>query len=419
MALNFKTAWDAVNKGSSSTLTNGNLTAAVPNYSGNVRATISKFTGKWYLEYKVITAGMGIFGICNANAPMNSSFSGTNNARLYYVNGVKYPENKAYGASISNGDIISILIDLDNGLLEFWRNGVSQGVSHTDILSMGTIYATVTSGTGGGSATSLATIEANFGSTAFAYSMPSGYLPYAWENIEKFLIVSDENFMSYSPSVISNATLVPKMTSNTSPTGTVEASNVWGTNYPWRAFDGISGSSGVWMASVASLPTWISYEFLNATEVTSYAIKSSTATRQPKNWTFEGYLDGQWIVLDKRDDVTDWVNGTKKTFSISESGSYKKYRLNVLLVNGDSSYLEIDEIEMYGVIDNGRIKYLSSASENDFISQGLDKSTQINLEETLKNKEYVSNNPTVFGSGKVYKQLVDPIKTPIKSILIS
>ncbi|MEC4565311.1 hypothetical protein L8C07_05090 [Paenibacillus sp. CMAA1739] len=245
-----------------------------------------------------------------------------------------------------------------------------------------------------------------------------------WEMYEyifddKFLLSVDDQYIAYTPMIISDTTLIPKMTSNNTPSGIVDASNTWGANYPYKAFDGVGGAGGVWIAAVGSLPAWISYEFTNATEITSYAIKSSTPSRQPKKWTFEGYIDSRWIVLDKRDNVTDWVNGTKKVFTISESKSCKKYRLNIELVNGDPTYLEVDEIEMYGIIDYGKIKYLPSASEDDFISRGLDKSTQINLEETLKYKEYVTSNANALGAGKVYTRLVDPNKTPIKSIIIS
>ncbi|KAF6625010.1 hypothetical protein H6F38_27615 [Paenibacillus sp. EKM208P] len=236
----------------------------------------------------------------------------------------------------------------------------------------------------------------------------------------KFLFSSsDNNFISYSPALISDTTLIPKMTSNSTPSGLVEASNIWGANYPYKAFDGIGGAGGVWIAAVGALPAWISYEFANKTDIEIYSIKSSTPSRQPKKWSFEGYINDQWVVLDKRDNVTDWVSGTKKTFPISESKSCKKYRLNVEAVNGDPSYLEIDEIEMYGVASYSTVKYLSSIQENDFIRYGLNKSTQIDLSDTVKYRGYVNKNLTILGSGKVFRHSVNTIKTPIKGATIT
>lgn len=247
----------------------------------------------------------------------------------------------------------------------------------------------------------------------------TGWEMYEYIYDDKFLLSINNQYIAYAPMTISATSLIPKMTSNNTPRGIVEASSTWGTNYPYRAFDGVSGGNGTWLTSYASLPAWISYEFSSLIEIKSYAIKPASVARAPKKWTIEGYTSSQWVLLDQRENITDWVTGTKKIFTISKSGNYKKYRLNIEQINGDISYLEIDEIEMYGVTSYSTVKYLSLIQEDDFIRHGLDRSAQIDLSDTVKHKGYVSKNSTIVGSGKVFRHSVDTTKTLIKGATIT
>src|SRR6185312_2643877 len=143
--------WDTVNKGSGVVLSNGNLTANVPSLSNTARATIGKVAGKWYWEIKADVAGFMMIGIVNKLAPLTSQNYNTANAKYYYQNGEKVSSVRgAYGASYTTGDTISVLLDLSIGTIEFWKNGVSQGVAYGDILAMGEVLPAITSGTTSG-----------------------------------------------------------------------------------------------------------------------------------------------------------------------------------------------------------------------------------------------------------------------------
>ncbi|CAH0122551.1 hypothetical protein PAE9249_05123 [Paenibacillus sp. CECT 9249] len=191
--------WDTINKGSSVVLTNGNLTATVP-HRQLARASLGRVSGKWYFEISVIASGEIFVGIVDETAPIvNSLVSGTNYLRFYYAfNGNKYPESTSFGSSYTKDDIVSVLLDLDNGKLEFWKNGESQGVSHSNVKNMsGYVFPALNFGSPSGNA--IAT--ANFGATSFHYEIPKGYFSYdgsQYSGEYKLLILSDKGYHSFN-----------------------------------------------------------------------------------------------------------------------------------------------------------------------------------------------------------------------------
>ena len=109
--------------------------------------------------------------------PSSSAFTSypgapaTTGTGYYAFDGSKYQSgsNTAYGASYTNGNIISILLDLDNLTVEFWKNGVSQG--SLAIASSLTWHMAW----GDGAAGSGFSATANFGAAPFAYAVPPGF----------------------------------------------------------------------------------------------------------------------------------------------------------------------------------------------------------------------------------------------------
>lgn len=169
--------WDAVNKGTAVTLSNGNLTAVVPNTTQTVRASAGVTNGKKYWELKFSDASSGgiMVGIVNGMHNLNASSLTSPSVRMYYGYGAKkYPEDIAYGTTYAVADVIGVALDLDNGTLEFFKNGVSQGISHTNIKSMGEVFPAVTSGSSGSGNTN----TVNFGATPFTYPVPTGFQSY-------------------------------------------------------------------------------------------------------------------------------------------------------------------------------------------------------------------------------------------------
>lgn len=139
--------------------------------------------------------------------------------------------------------------------------------------------------------------------------------------------------------------LIPKMTSNTLPSGVASASNEF--SYAYRSFDGdFATISSAWGSNETT--AWLRYDFLKPEVIEQYVIyPQTTATdRAPKDWTFEGSNDGiTWNVLDTQSNITGWVDSTPKKFTFSNSNLYKDYRINITGNNG-SQYLALSELEM-------------------------------------------------------------------------
>lgn len=165
--------WNPADKGSGVTLSGGNLTAACTGFNTMVRGTIGKSSGKWYWEVTVVAAdGFGpVVGIATAAASVNN-FLGSDASGFGYYGGTgnKYTAGSpnAYGATLANGDVVGIALDLDAGTLTFYKNHVSQGVAFTGLV--GTFYPAVS---GAQQGVSVQQVTANFGATSLA--VPTGY----------------------------------------------------------------------------------------------------------------------------------------------------------------------------------------------------------------------------------------------------
>ncbi len=172
---------------------NGNtsvLTSASSGDSSDVWGTLGASSGKYYHEVKMTN---------NPSDAGNTSMSvGWGNAETgerityYGSNGYKYTSSgsSAYGATFTQNDIIGCAVDLTNGTIEFYKNGVSQG-QITGEITTNTGFWQPLSWDGSGSST--ASWDANFGNgyfgtTAvssaqnpddgigiFEYDVPAGY----------------------------------------------------------------------------------------------------------------------------------------------------------------------------------------------------------------------------------------------------
>jgi len=145
--------------------------------------------------------------------------------------------------------------------------------------------------------------------------------------------------------------LVPKMTSNISPSGKVIYSSlVSGQSY--SAFD---KTNGAWGTNI--LPAYVGYEFPELTTITQYTITvpgeqqpSYSKTQSPKTWKFQGAMENEWITLDTQENQTNWGINEKRTFNIAPS-KYKKYKLLVTETNGHN-YVVVTEIELKAITKN-------------------------------------------------------------------
>lgn len=130
----------------------------------------------------------------------------------------------------------------------------------------------------------------------------------------------------------------------------------------WITFCGHSGFAP-WYGWVTlfSNPQWIQVEMPTARVAVGYALmpwwNDDQAGRTPNSWTFEGSNNGSsWDTLDTQTGYSSWSYSwgawlnpwqTYTDFPISNSASYKYYRLNITANNG-SAYVGIGAMQVYG-----------------------------------------------------------------------
>jgi hypothetical protein len=160
------------------TFSNGNLTAAIPTSGGAFRATLAVSKGKWYCETKLNTLNNCMIGVQPINSTYSTNiFNDTAGVGLYSTSGTIYRNTSNLGsiASMADGDIIGMAIDLDNNNIYFSKNGqYASGLSGSWNQAFGTAYAislssgndyTVASSNGSSGTTS--NISTNFGNGYF------------------------------------------------------------------------------------------------------------------------------------------------------------------------------------------------------------------------------------------------------------
>ena len=197
---------------SAGTLSDGNLTftssqgaSAYPVFY----STMGVSQGKWYTEFKVTTANSAVIGI-GSGIPSGGFFGGGLYDYGYYYNGAFYNNggNTGSQSSYTDGDIISVAMDLDNNKIYVAKNNTWQ---HSGDPSAGTGGYTITAPSstdtgvyhiaygdiGGGTPA----IQGNFGNPPFTiasgnsdangignfeYAVPSGYYALNTKNLAEF-----------------------------------------------------------------------------------------------------------------------------------------------------------------------------------------------------------------------------------------
>lgn len=402
--------------GAGFTLNNGNLTLVSAASLQGIRATHGKTMGKWYWEVKLDSGNIGChIGVANRQFPLTISITDVN-WRSYYGGSARiYPDNLAYGSTWAVGNIIGIALDMDNGTLEFYKNGVGMGVSHTNLKELGEVYPLLTSAT-----TTSKTVSINFGAASFVYGLPQGYQPYNVEISNKFLISSEDTLMSFED--IGYVNMIPKMTSNTSASPVVPIYSgefingpATGQGYAYQAFDDNTGTSAC--PTAATTPLHLGIDFFNPVRIDKYSITASSAgggNLPATSWVFEASNDKTtWEILDTQTSVTWAVNITKE-FIVSNATEYRYYRMRPT-INGTFFYADMKMMKYM----SPTLNYLSENTESVFVKYGNDKNHSIDMWAEMNKKSFVSKQNVILGSGKVFKQKIDTSKIPIKKVSIT
>jgi hypothetical protein len=169
-------------------------------------ATIGMSSGKWFCEMYVTTVGAeSTLGVSQGLNILNTYVGSTSDSWGYRSNGPKYNNaiSATYGSSYTSGDKIGCAFDADNGILEFYKNGVSQGTAYTGLTSGPYYFAT-----SGRSATSANDVTINFGQQAWAHTPPSGFKALCTQNLPQPTIQKPSKYMdalAYTGTGASNA----------------------------------------------------------------------------------------------------------------------------------------------------------------------------------------------------------------------
>ena len=151
-----------------------------------------------------------------------------------------------------------------------------------------------------------------------------------------------------------SADLIPTMTSETVPSGTVTKSSEYSSGYAsWKAFDDdFDGPTG-WITGAGVTTGFIQYQFTSGQVIAQYTITNDDSftvrAADPVNWTFQGSNNGSsYTTLDTQTGQT-FTSGVKKLYPISNTTSYTYYKIDITLNNGHT-YVGFAEMEMMAVL---------------------------------------------------------------------
>jgi hypothetical protein len=167
--------WNPAATAAEITLSNGNLTAELASRNvASTRATMGVTGGKWYWEITCGVADELAIGVAPSSLSTGDYPGFTADSWSYYsTTGASINSNNfvAYGAAYVDTNVVGVALNMDAGTITFYKNGISQTQAFSGLT--GTLYPAV--GMINGFASPGANITANFGATAFAYSVPAGY----------------------------------------------------------------------------------------------------------------------------------------------------------------------------------------------------------------------------------------------------
>ena len=238
---------DGVNPAS---LSQGNL-ACTTSVSGGFgcNATFGVNSGKWYWEMTSASSNnVAMLGIRNQKAVVSYAGADTNGYSYYQI-GQKYFNNAAtaYGATWTTGDIIGVAFDATAGTLEFFKNGVSQGVAFTSIPT--DYWVPAHSDASGASATS---DYYNFGQRPFAYTPPSGFKSLCTANLPAVAI---PNPSLHSVVKLDTGANIKSTAEAVFPSNFLEVIKDRANANNWQWLDSVRGNTAVLQSNTTSAET--------------------------------------------------------------------------------------------------------------------------------------------------------------------
>lgn len=140
-------------------------------------------SGKWYWEV-TNTAGSGLN--CFAGSVVTEAIadgSTINIVGAYRSNGAITNLSavaQTSGATYTTNDVIGVAVDIDNGTVQFYKNGVAQGATPSFTFTAGTILVP---SVGADNSAGTKTYSINFGQRSFWYTPPTGFKALNTQNL--------------------------------------------------------------------------------------------------------------------------------------------------------------------------------------------------------------------------------------------
>lgn len=159
--------------------------------------------GKWYWEIKLNSGNSGsMIGIGKASTNLALYLGGGATSYGYWHTGQYYTAGvgTSFGSAHVVGDVISVLVDFTALTIEFWKNGVAQGVPKT--IAAGVYFPGVSNGN-----TTYSNITANFKSSDFLYTPPVGYQAYNDAPLQTWDRVADSIYLKEDRTIYANPLL--------------------------------------------------------------------------------------------------------------------------------------------------------------------------------------------------------------------
>jgi len=162
--------------------------------------------------------------------------------------------------------------------------------------------------------------------------------------------------------------VIPRMTSNTNPSGTVSYSSQYGSYPGWHAFD--DNQTSGWLTNGGGVPCYLGYQFDSAQTIVAYKLKAwnliGETNRQITTWTLEGSNNGtDWTTLDTVTGYT-WATITEYySFTVDSPGSYTYYKIAITANFGGDAYTGIGGVYMYPI---GTVVGLYAMASDDSIT---------------------------------------------------
>ncbi|WP_270169791.1 discoidin domain-containing protein [Paenibacillus sp. SYP-B4298] len=239
-------------------------------------------------------------------------------------------------------------------------------------------------------------------------------------SIRKILILIRDKCYSLNSLELSSGNLIPVMKSDKNENGTASASSVQTSEYPaWKVFDGLTTTD--WRSAIREVSySWLRYDFNEPVKVNRYVLRGYKQNEQsPSDWTLQGSNDGaNWTILDSRTDVNDWSVEPNKQYDITYTTEYHIYRIVFTKVNNNTLYYIIKNFELYWFSRVNYIAEMESITEQNFIKYGMNKGSILDMKVSMNNKILINTSSSRLGSGKLFKQVIDSSRMPIKKITI-